>query len=186
MLRLLLLALMLGMTACSGVEIISDDTTRFAATGSQTFAWRSEPLEPSGLSRDRLAEVDPIIREAVESRLAELGYTRAPRDDADFLVEYFAAAGINDGRLARTASNVTPYPSATIGRIADGATVDNAYALGGMKEMGNLLVAFVDPDATEILWRVRISKVIEDANKVNEGAVRRAIRRGLASVPKAP
>ena len=186
MIRFLTAALLLSLTACSGIETIPDDTAAFAATGAKTFAWRSEPLDQTGFSRDPMTKADPVIRESVQTRLEELGYRLAPRDDADFLVEYFAAASVNDGRLARTASNVTPYPSATIGRIADGATVDNAYALGGVKEMGNLLIAFVDPDATKILWRVRISKVMEDANKVNESAVRRAVRQGLSTLPPSP
>lgn len=186
MIRLLTAVFLLSVTACSGVETIPEDPARFVATGAKTFAWRSEPLSQDGLSRDPLTAADPVIRESVETRLKELGYRLAPREDADFLVEYFAAAGINDGQIARTASNITPYPSATIGRIADGASVDNAYALGGVKEMGNLLIAFVDPRATEILWRVSISKVVEDTNKINETSVRRAVRRGLSTLPPAP
>ena len=186
MIRFLLVALLLGTTACSGIETIPDDTARFAETGFRDFAWRSEPLDQSGFSRDRLSEADPMIRSAVEARLAELGYRRVERDQAEFLIEYFAAAGINDGQVASTASNVRRFPTATIGRIADGATVDNAYALGGVKEMGNVLIAFVDPGATEVLWQVRVRKVIEDANRISERAVRRAIRQGLSTLPPAP
>jgi len=173
------------LAACSGVETIPDDTGPFAARGFSSYAWRSDPLTP-GRSRDRLAEADPIIRSSVDDRLAELGYALVEQDAADFLVEYIAGASINAGRIPTTASNVTPYPSAQINRQADGATVDNAYALGGLKEMGNLLLVFVEPAATELLWRVRISKVVEDANSVNEKAVRRAVRQGLATLPEAP
>lgn len=186
-LRLLLPALLAVtlLAACSGVETIPDDTGAFAAKGYSRYAWRSEPLT-QGRARDRLAEADPIIRSSVDERLAELGYTRVDQERAEFLVEYIAGASINAGRIPTTASNVTPYPSAQINRQADGATVDNAYALGGMKEMGNLLLVFVEPTATELLWRVRISKVIEDANRMNEQAVRRAVRQGLATLPEAP
>jgi hypothetical protein len=186
-LRFLLPALLAAglLAACSGVETIPDDTSAFTAKGFSRYAWRSEPLSQER-SRDRLAQVDPIIRSSVDERLAELGYALVEREQADFLVEYIAAASINAGRLPTTASNVTPYPSAQINRQADGATVDNAYALGGMKEMGNLLLVFVEPTATQLLWRVRISKVIEDANRVNEKAVRRAVRQGLATLPEAP
>lgn len=173
------------LAACSGVETIPDDTARFEATGYQSYAWRSEPLEQRGHTRDRLYQADPMIRRAIEERLGELGYQLVERENAEFLIEYLAAGSINDGRLATTASNVTPYPSAQINRQADGATVDNAYALSGVKEMGNLLVAFVDPRATEVLWRVRISKVMEDANSVSESAVRRAVRDGLSTLPPA-
>ena len=186
-LRLLLLALLTVslLTACSGIEITPGDTSAFAAKGFSRYAWRSEPLT-QGRSRDRITQADPIIRSSVDARLSELGYTLAAREEADFLVEYIAGASIADGRLPTTASNVTPYPSAQINRQADGATVDNAYALGGMKEMGNLLLVFVEPKATELLWSVRISKVVEYANSVNEKAVQRAVRQGLATLPEAP
>ncbi len=173
------------LVACSGVETIPEDTARFEATGYDSFAWRSEPLEQRGYTRDRLYQADPMIRRAIEDRLGELGYRLVDRDDAQFLIEYLAAGSINDGRLATTASNVTPYPSAQINRQADGATVDNAYALSGVKEMGNLMVVFVDPAATEVLWRVSISKIMEDANSVSESAVRRAVREGLSTLPSA-
>ncbi len=173
------------LVACSGVETIPEDTARFEATGYESFAWRSEPLAQRGYTRDRLYQADPMIRRAIEERLGELGYRLVDREDAQFLIEYLAAGSINDGRLATTASNVTPYPSAQINRQADGATVDNAYALSGVKEMGNLMVVFVDPAATEVLWRVSISKIMEDANSVSESAVRRAVREGLSTLPSA-
>lgn len=173
------------LAACSGVETIPDDTSAFANKGYARYAWRSEPLT-QGRSRDRFTQADPIIRSSVDARLKELGYTLVARDEAEFLIEYLAGASINEGRIPTTASNVTPYPSAQINRQADGATVDNAYALGGMKEMGNLLLVFVEPGATELLWRVRISKVVEDANSIDEKAVRSAVRQGLATLPEAP
>lgn len=183
--RLILSLAIIGLAACSGVETVPDDTDVFAARGLSRYAWRSEPLSGEN-SRDRFSRADPIIRSSVDTRLVELGYEQVDRGRAEFLIEYIAGASINDGRVATTASNVTPYPSAQINRQADGATVDNAYALGGVREMGNLLLVFVEPGATEVLWRVRISKVIEDANRINEQAVRRAVRQGLAALPEAP
>jgi len=186
MARLLILLVVSGVIAgCSGIEAIPDDTARFEATGYTRYAWRSEPLNQDVYTRDRLYQADPAIREAIETRMRELGYRRVAPEDAQFLIEYLAGVGFNAGRVATTASNVTPYPSATINRQADGATVDNAYALGGVKEMGNLLVVFVDPADSAVLWRVSISKVMEDANRVNENAVRRAVREGFATLPTA-
>jgi hypothetical protein len=186
MARLITLLVLSGLlAACSGVETVPDDTARFEATGYTRFAWRSDPLRQDIYARDRLYQADPIIREAIAARLVELGYREVARDEAEFLVEYLAAGSVNAGRVATTASNVTPYPSATINRQVDGASVDNAYALGGVKEMGNLLVVFVDPADAAVLWRVRISKVMEDANRVNENAVVRAVREGFATLPTA-
>ena len=180
-----ILAGCLLLLACSGIETIPDDTARFEAAGFNRYAWRSEPLSTGGRPGDLLYQADPTIRASVEERLAELGYVRVANDDAQFLIEYIAAGSINDGRLATSASNVTPYPVATINRQVDGATVDNAYALGGVKEMGNLLLVFVEKSTYDVLWRVRISKVIDDANRVNERALRTAIRQGLGTLPEA-
>lgn len=180
---LLCLSLLLG--ACSGTETIPDDTARFAAGGHSRYAWRSEPLSQSGNSRDLIYQADPVIRASVDERLAELGYRLVDSDSADFLVEYFAAESIGEGQIATSASNVYPYPTATINRLPDGATVDNAYALGGARAFGNLVLVFVEKTSTELLWRVRISKLIEDANRINERAVRAAVRQGLATLPEA-
>jgi hypothetical protein len=186
MARLIFLLVVSGLLAgCSGIETVPEDTARFEATGYTRYAWRSEPLQQDNYRRDPLYQADPVIREAIETRLLELGYRQVAREDAQFFVEYLAAGSINAGRVATTASNVTPYPSAMINRQADGATVDNAYALGGVKEMGNLLVVFVEPADSAVLWRVRISKVMEDANRVNENAVRRAVREGFSTLPEA-
>jgi len=180
---IILIITLLG--ACSGTEIVPDDTARFEGSGLTRYAWRSEPLSGERYSRDLAYQADPIIRSAVDERLAELGYERVAREEAEFLIEYLSAGSISDGRVATTASNVTPYPSAMINRQADGATVDNAYALGGVKAMGNVLLVFAEKTSTDVLWRVRISKVIEDANRINERAVRSAIRRGLSTLPEA-
>lgn len=185
--KIVLAVLVVGaaLAACSGIETDPGDTARFEATGFSRYAWRSEALDTGGHSRDLLSRADPTIRASVEERLAELGYRRVATEDAQFVIEYIAAGSINDGRLATSASNVTPYPVATINRQVDGATVDNAYALSGVKEMGNLLLVFVDKTSRDVLWRVRISKVIDDANRVNERALRAAIRQGLATLPDA-
>ena len=51
--------------------------------------------------------------------------------------------------------------------------------------MGNVLLVFAEKTSADVLWRVRISKVIEDANRINERAVRSTIRRSLATLPEA-
>lgn len=174
------------LVACSGTETIPADTTEFVATGYKSYAWRSEPLKSTAYSKDKIYQADPAIREAVDTRMAELGYRRVPRDSAQFLVEYLAAAGVNAGIMESTASNVTAYPSATINRLPDGASVDNAYALGGAKETKNVVLVFVEHSSLELLWRVQISAIMQDANRVDPDAVKRAIRKGLATLPEAP
>lgn len=185
-LSLICLVALLTLTGCSGVETIPDDTGAFVATGYTRYVWRSGPPSPGGQAATRIYEADQAIRGSVDARMAELGYQRvSSRDNAQFMVDYVAAAGFNEGRLSRTASNVQPYPSTTINRQADGATVDNAYALGGVKETGNIMLVFLDAGNSDPLWRVRISTVMEDANRVDPDAVRRAMSQGLSTLPPA-
>ena len=54
------------LAACSGIEIIPDDTSAFAATGHTRYAWRSEPLSQDGYSKSKVYQADPIIRAAVD------------------------------------------------------------------------------------------------------------------------
>lgn len=177
-----LACVMLG--ACSGVEVIPDDTAAFTATKYTRYAWRSEPPSKSGYGTDKLPQTSPAIRASFEEKMAELGYRRVAKADAQFLVEYLATAGYNDGQLARQSSNSVLYPS-SVNRQIDGASVDNAYALGGVVETGNLALIFVDVKTSDVLWKVKISTVVEDTNRVDEGAVRSAVRQGLSSLPSA-
>lgn len=183
--RLLMLAL-LALAACGSVETQPEDPRVFAAAGYSRYAWRNDPLpEPENYRDTRRQVLDASLRSAVDERLGELGYRRVPRQRAQFLVDYFAAAGIVDGRLSRNANNVTPLPSGTINRQINQAEVDNAYALAGARTTGNVALVFLGGDL-QPLWSVRISTLVEDANRVDPGRVRRAMRRGLQSLPPAP
>ncbi|MFT7288778.1 MAG: hypothetical protein ACI87W_002901 [Halieaceae bacterium] len=177
---------LLFITGCSGVETIPADSAQFVATGFSRYAWRSEPLSQTGYSKDKIYQADPVIRTTVDAQLRKLGYQRVDnREQAEFLVDYVAAAGANAGQLSRTASNITPYPSMTINRQVDGASVDNAYALGGIKETGNLMLVFLAASDIDLLWQVRISTLIQDANRVDPDAVKKAILQGLSTLPAA-
>jgi hypothetical protein len=177
---------LLTLIACSGVETIPGDTAPFIASGYTRYAWRSEALSQPAYTKDRLYQADPAIRSAVEERLGELGYQRVDKAEAEFLVDYLAAAGFKDGRLETAASNVTPYPRVNINRLMDGASTDNAYALGNAKETGNIMVVFIDRSTVDLLWQVQISALVQNANNVDTKAVRRAVREGLSVLPGAP
>jgi hypothetical protein len=176
----------LCLIACSGVETIPDDTAAFVATGYSSYAWRSEPLEPTGLSKSRLYAADPAIRSAVDKRLAELGYREVAKENAEFLVDYVAAAGFNQGEMARGGTNITPLPTGMINRQINQAEMDNAYALSGVREMGNVALVFLDGRNQDLLWKVTVSMVVENTNEVDVDGLRRAMRHGLETLPSAP
>lgn len=174
------------LAACSGTEVIADDPGLFAARGFNTYGWRTAALKDPGYSKAQIYRVDPEVRLAVDKRMAELGYRLVPKEQAQFLVDYIAAAGVNASRLPTGASNVNANPNTTINRLPDGASVDNAYALGGAKTTGNIAIVFVERGSADLLWKVQISTLIEDANRVDTSRLRDGIRQGLSTVPAAP
>jgi hypothetical protein len=184
----LLLLLSALLAACGGIQSEPDDTAGFVATGYSRYAWRSDPMsEPTSYRDDKPYVLDQALRAAVDARLAELGYQRVEKDQAQFLVDYIAAVGVVDGRLSSNASNVTPLPSGTINRQINQAEVDNAYALGsGARETGNVALVFVERGNLQPLWKVMVSSLIENVNEVDRDQVARAMRRGLATLPPAP
>ncbi|MFK8041756.1 DUF4136 domain-containing protein [Congregibacter sp.] len=180
----LVLAL-LGISACSGTQIIPSETDTFSATGYTHYAWRSAPPKYTPNSKDMLAQKSPSIRAGVEAEMFELGYRRVNKAEAEFLIEYVAAPGLNDGQLLRGGSNDTLYGS-SVNRQIDGASEDNAYALSGPVKTGEMKLLFIDAQSSDILWRVDMSIVVEDANRIDHEEVRKTVRQGIATLPSAP
>lgn len=182
------LLLTLILAACSGTEIRPADTAAFTAANYRYFKWRSEPLQNRTNSTDALYVLDPLIRRSVNAALADRGYLLDP-DRAEFSVDYFFATGMREGRKSEVASNITPYPTAVANRLPDGATVDNAHALGGVKETSNIALQFNDVARREEVWHVIITSIVEDANMSDttrlERSVRQAVEKGLAPLPPA-
>jgi hypothetical protein len=176
------LALLLG---CSGVDVTPAATETFAGTGYTQYAWRSEPPSQTTFSKDMLARKSPSIRAGVEAEMAELGYRRVDSSEADFLIEYIAAPGFNEGQLSYGGSNDMLYGS-SVNRQIDGASADNAEALSGPVETAEMELVFLDAETVEVLWRVQISMVVEDTNRIDHDAVRRAVRKAIAGLPAAP
>ena len=185
-----LAALLLALTlaACSGTETRPADTADFAAGNYRYFKWRSEPLQNTANSSDPVYVLDPILRRTVNSALLEKGFVLDP-ERAQFSVDYFFAAGMREGKKSAVATNIAPYPTAVPNRMADGATVDNAYALGGVKKTSNIALQFNDVGRRDEIWHVIITKIVEDANMSDtarlEKNVQQAVRQGLRPLPKA-
>jgi hypothetical protein len=185
-----LATLLLAMTlaACSGTETMPADTDSFASGNYRYFKWRSEPLQNTARSSDPIYVLDPILRRQVNAALAEKGYV-LDEEKAQFSVDYFFATGMREGKKSEVATNITPYPTVIPNRQADGATVDNAYALGGVKKTSNIALQFNDVGRKEEVWHVVITKIVEDANMVETDRLDRnvgqAIRQGLKTLPAA-
>lgn len=175
-----LITVLLG--ACSGLDISPASTETFAATSYTRYAWRSDPLAQASYGIDMLAAKSPSIRSGVEEKMAELGYRRVDRSDAEFLIEYFAAPGLNEGQLSHGGSNDMLYGS-SVNRDIDGASASNALALSGPVDTGEMQLVFFDAATNNVLWRVQMSIVVEDPNRIDHDAVRRAVRKGVSALP---
>jgi hypothetical protein len=182
------LILTLSVGACSGIETRPAPITEFAAGDYKYYKWRSEPLPNTADSQDPMYIMDPILRKELNTDLAKKGYVL---DDAraQFTVDYVYAAGLRMGERSAEASNLTPYPSVNPNRQINQAVVDNAYALGGVKETSNIALQFNDASTRKEVWHVIITKIVEDVNKVNlkemKSSLRKGVREALSTLPPA-
>jgi hypothetical protein len=185
---ILSLLLALAVTACSGIETRPAPVETFAAGHYKYYKWRSEPLPNAANSEEVMYVIDPILRKVLDADLARKGYVLDP-DKAQFSVDYFYAAGLRMGERSAEASNLTLYPSVNPNRQVNQAVVDNAYALGGVKETSNIAIQFNDVASKKEVWHVIITKIVENVNKVDRNEVRDSLRKGvdegLSSLPPA-
>lgn len=172
------LLLTLAVAACSGIEVRPAPIDTFAAGNYTYYEWRSDPLPNVANSQDPMYIMDPILRSAVDADLRKKGYI-LDKERAQFSVDYFFASGLRMGERSAEASNLTPYPSINPTRQTNQAVVDNAYALGGVKETSNIALQFNDTTSKKEVWHVIITKIVEDVNKVNIKEMRTSVRQGV-------
>lgn len=186
---LLMATLTLAITACSGIETEPADPTEFVAGQHRYYNWRSEPLENTINSTDPIYVIDPIMRREVNSTLQSKGYRLDP-ERATFNVDYVYATGLLEGAKSEQASNISPIPSQTPNRQVNQAIVDNAHALGGLKETSYVLIQFNEAKSHEEVWRVLITKIVENVNAVDTARLAevfsKAVDQALRELPDAP
>ena len=181
--------LSLALVACSGIEIEPAGIEEFAAGNYRYYSWRTAPLPSETRSSDSVYAIDPVVRREVNANLQRKGYLLDP-ERAQFTVDYIFAPGMLQGERSDWASNVNPRPSVTPNRQVDQASVDNAIALGGVKETNNVTVQFNDKASNREVWQVTLSKIVENANVTDssriDAALKKHMERALESVPQAP
>lgn len=180
--------LLMILAACSGVETHPDDTRAFEAANYHYYTWRNEPLTNQSKSADPLYRVDPLLRQAVNEELSAKGYVLDPAR-AEFSIDYIYATGLRMGETSREASNISHHPGVIPNRNMDQAQIDNAIALGGVKETSNIALQFHDIKQRELIWRVTVTKILERVHNTEDEALaktlRPAIHHGLSSLPEA-
>jgi hypothetical protein len=176
------------LAACSGIETRPSDPAAFIAGNYRYYSWRSEPMVNTISSQDTIYQVDPVFRRQLNSALKEKGYILDPQR-AQFSVDYIYGEGLRMGEKSRNASNLSTHPGAIPNRNMDQASVDNAYALGGVKETANIGIQFNDVGNNQEVWRVIITKIIDDINSTDTSKLpvnlKKAIQQGLRELPPA-
>ena len=182
------LLLSLTLLACSGVEIQSVDTDRFKAGNYVYYKWRTDPLPTNVRSSDPMYAVDPVMRREVNADLQSKGYV-LDSERAQFTVGYILASGVVQGEPSNLASNVSTYASIRPNRQIDQASVDNAIALGGVKETNNIVLQFNNRTSNEEVWQVTLTKIVENANNVDTSRIdanlAQYLKRAMKSLPQA-
>lgn len=180
--------LSLALTACSGIEIEPSGSEEFIAGNFQYYRWRSEPLTAGTASSDPVYAIDPVMRREVDAALGSKGYVLDPQR-AQFTVDYIFGPGMLHGEQSELASNISHRPSVTPNRQVDQASVDNAIALGGVRETNNIVLQFNDSKTNRSVWHVTLSKIVEDANRSDTSNIDRNlskyIERALDTLPPA-
>lgn len=175
------LILAISLAACSGIETRPADTQKFAAGNFTYYKWRTPPLaNPTG-SKDPLYLMDPMIRREVDKQLQAKGYVH-DATKAQFSVDYLQAMGLREGVPSQDASlisGVDPIPSARPNRQINQAMVDNAQALSGVQETSNIALQFNATATNEEVWRVVITKIVENTNEIDRSEMKEAIKRGI-------
>ena len=176
------------LVACSGVEIEPAPVDDFASKNYTYYKWRTEPLPQGTRNTDPVYRLDPLMRKHVNNNLQSLGYVMDPQR-AQFNVDYLYAPGLRDGATPEQASNISHIPSVNPNRQVDGASVDNAIALGGVKETANILLRFNDIASRKAVWEVHMTKIVEDANLADRGKLdtnlKAHIERAMRDLPPA-
>ena len=163
---LALTILSLALVACSGVDIQQSSIDKFSAGNYHYYKWRTEPLPSGTRSSDPVYTLDPVIRREVDADLQRKGYV-LDSSRAQFTVDYLYVTGMQQGERSQLASNIKPYPSVTPNRQVSQAAVDNAIALGGVKETNNIILQFNDLSTNQEVWQATLTKVVEDTNNID-------------------
>ncbi len=180
--------LSLTLVACSGVDIQHSAIDRFTAGNYHYYTWRTEPLPQATESSNAMYAIDSVMRQEIDAQLQSKGYVPDPQR-AQFTVNYRYVRGMVQGERSALASNISAYPGGGTNRLVDQASVDNAIALGGVKETDNIILQFNDRATNREVWQVTLTEIVENANS-NESArlndnLTKFLQRALQPLPQA-
>jgi hypothetical protein len=181
--------LSLALVACSGVDIQRSAIEQFTTGNYRYYMWRTDALPQETPSANTMHTLDSVVRREIDAHLQSKGYILDPQR-AQFTVHYRYVRGMVQGERSALASNLTAIPRVMPTRQVDQASVDNAIALGGVKETNNLIVQFNDRATNQAVWQVTLTEIVENANSSDSALLddnlQRYLARALRPLPQAP
>jgi hypothetical protein len=181
-----IVALVVVATVAAKVKIQTHRDKAFDFKTVRTYAWH-----PSGAGEVKIlqatdedpgklqAQLDPVIRQAVEGGLAERGLTPAAGDDADLYVNYYLLIG---------ASTSTQYLGQFVGSAPEWGLPPIMGSTTSLKiyEQGSLILDVVGRAQKSVIWRgiaqAEIDRLRKEAERLER--VRGAVRDMLQKFPK--
>ena len=167
---------------CATMEVETTSPKRFAEKNYRTFSWRSEVPPGVSQSMEPLFTLSTTVREIVADALERKGY-RYQASGGDFMVSYAFGSRLVGGEEPVTPS-LRPN-SSIINRNADGALVDNAYALSGPREVASVMFSFEDGANLATVWTAQIRQIVENQNQADMDKVQRRLESGVARALRA-
>ncbi len=183
--------LVVALGGCSTAQVDRGDPSAFAAKGYRTYNWNYAQVEPLPSDTSAYTTMAPIFREEMNRALANLGY-REVEQGGQFVVSLQFKRSLADGVVSIEKDPNPVVPRVVLNRDPDQASLDNAQALAGVRQLNNVLIQFDDASDGGLLWAAAVSRVQETAN-INEldpeqvrRNARQTLRRVMSQLPLAP
>lgn len=181
------IALLLTLSGCGGVNFQTSDGKALKASNYRSYAFQTNPrTQEQSRWADPIYRLDPVMRAAIKESLQKKGYV-AVSENPDFKVSYTYAPGFLSGVEPDNSATISPVPRINDMRLTDQASVDNAIALGGIKETINITITLFGSENSGTVWEARILMFVEDANNMDSGSAQKkltkSVKRALEELP---
>jgi len=179
MIRLFCVAVLMMLTACSGIEVSQDYDTEMTFPRLQTYAWKSSSVEKHDDVRANNPLLHKRFRQNIDRVLEEKGYERTT--GVDFLVDY--SYSISTRMKSEPFTTGFGFGIGSFRRYG-GFGINTGYDIS-QYDIGTLVVDIYDADSQELLWRGRGSEVISrhPTPQQNSEMVRQLVEAILAQFP---
>ena len=179
-----ILASLLLVLGCAGIEVSQDFDENASFAGLKTFAWQSENQAKTGDIRVDNPLLDARIRAAVQRDLIAKGFRKGAAGTVDFTVSYVfqIRRSIGSNRV-RTGVGIGFGGSGSIGTVG----VSKGSGVSEHDE-GMLVIDINTPDSRKLLWRgtgIRRMSRGSDPDKIT-AEVDETVGKILAQFPPQP